>query len=487
MKRPASAGPSSHDTTEKSFSCGSAERPSSAMRRFFPSDASTNLGSVGQPATVSDTGSTAASSNSGIVERSVNVSARSSSAEQLATPCHLQLTSIRDVQFWLAKEPIRSFDSADTERIRALIAVLLRAKPRQQDLRPFHSEWQVAHHQKKIPRLLPEVIQEFESKVIKAAQKVQQKLLDSAEQPASSTTVVEQSASMDTTDAMDSDHDAMRAKIRVRVKRRAQDIAADEQQPVAKAKAFKGCNKRPAAASVDSVQRPAARKKERLLTAELFALGTGTPSEPSAASVDSAVQSTPVQQQRQMKRLLYELSEVVSLAWIVGDSDVRRKAMIALAFDLRNIPPTQKILRKRSISALYSRICGVMHPFKEELYQDRTHVCLTACYEVERQARQFVQAIEEIDESRSGAYPCLWELKNRQNDVVLNGLPDMPKSPHELFESLLDTEASASIPFGRLPLGKHAELPFLKCPEYFVRMLACLQLPNRQFVDLPIP
>ena len=85
-------------------------------------------------------------------------------------------------------------------------------------------------------------------------------------------------------------------------------------------------------------------------------------------------------------------------------------------------------------------------------------------------------------------YPCLWELKNRQHDAVLNGLPDMPRSPHELFETLKDTEASASTPFGRLPIGTQAKPPFLKCPFYFVRMLACLELQNlRPLADLPIP
>ena len=59
-------------------------------------------------------------------------------------------------------------------------------------------------------------------------------------------------------------------------------------------------------------------------------------------------------------------------------------------------------------------------------------------------------------------YPCLWELKNRQHDAALNGLPAMPASPHQLFEILNDTEVSASTPFGRLPADDHAGPPFLK-------------------------
>ena len=81
---------------------------------------------------------------------------------------------------------------------------------------------------------------------------------------------------------------------------------------------------------------------------------------------------------------------------------------------------------------------------------------------VERQARHFLQARDEIEESNMDQYPCLWELKNREHDAVLNGLPEMPRSPHELFEILNDAEASASTPFGRLPPLGQAGPPFLK-------------------------
>ena len=82
-------------------------------------------------------------------------------------------------------------------------------------------------------------------------------------------------------------------------------------------------------------------------------------------------------------------------------------------------------------------------------------------------------------------YPCLWKIKNRQHDQ--NGLPDMPRSSHELFEMLKDPEASASTPFGRLPPRGQANTPFRRCPEYFVRMLACLEVPNLGLAELAIP
>ena len=80
----------------------------------------------------------------------------------------------------------------------------------------------------KKPRPLGEVLQEFQAKVIKAAQKLQLELADSteqpaegrsgasgsAEQPASST--VEQSAPMDTADGTDLDEDPVISELRER-------------------------------------------------------------------------------------------------------------------------------------------------------------------------------------------------------------------------------------------------------------------------------
>ena len=125
------------------------------------------------------------------------------SAEQPATPSHLKILSIRDVQRWLAKEPIASCSSADMQRIREAAAVLSRPKPRKEDVRPLQSKWQVLQKKDKKPSLLREVLQEFQGKVIKAAQKLQLELSDIAEQPAAIT--VGQSAPMDTPDGVDFD------------------------------------------------------------------------------------------------------------------------------------------------------------------------------------------------------------------------------------------------------------------------------------------
>ena len=110
--------------------------------------------------------------------------------EQPATPSHLKILSIRDVQRWLAEEPIASCSSADMQRIREAVAVLSHPKPRQEDVQPLQSKWQVARQKDKKKRPLGDVLQELRDKVIKATQKLQQQLADGAEQralPGSST------------------------------------------------------------------------------------------------------------------------------------------------------------------------------------------------------------------------------------------------------------------------------------------------------------
>ena len=436
----------------------------------------------------------AGASSSSSAERPANVLARPSgagesaipfsSAEQPATSSDLKITCIRDVQRWLASEAIARYSTADLESIREAAAALSTPKPRQEDVRLFNKKWQLGSWRDKTHY---EMVQEFKGKVIKAAQKLQQQLRDSVAQSASSTTQqpvrmeeasrqqtasssaeqpassdVEQSARMDTIDGVDSDANSIFTRLQARQRKRGLDSAAENQRPLAKPKATRGRNKRTAATSSDSVEQPASKRKERLLTSGSFALGACDPSDSSAAQFDSAVFPAAVQQQgRIMCRLLEELRKLSSCAWIVGDADVRCKAIMRNAFDLQKIPAKQRILKKGSISVLYSSICGkleVAHSF----YQDYTHVSLVASMAVERQARHFLQARDEIEESNMDQYPCLWELKNREHDALLNGLPEMPRSPHELFEILNDVEASASAPFGRLPPLGHAGPPFLK-------------------------
>ena len=95
--------------------------------------------------------SNAASSSSGRAEQPAAAAASSShsSAERPATPSHFKISSIRDVQRWVAEEPIASCSSADAQRIREAVAVLSRPKPKQEDVRPLQSKWQVAQKKTK--------------------------------------------------------------------------------------------------------------------------------------------------------------------------------------------------------------------------------------------------------------------------------------------------------------------------------------------------
>ncbi len=102
------------------------------------------------------------------------------SAEQPATPSHLKILSICDVQRWLAEESIASCSSADGQRLREAVAVLSRSKTRQEDLKPLQPKWQVSQKQGKKARPLADMIQEFQVKIIKAAQELQQQLADAS-------------------------------------------------------------------------------------------------------------------------------------------------------------------------------------------------------------------------------------------------------------------------------------------------------------------
>ena len=175
--------PRSSDRTEGQTSYSSVERPATALRSFFSSAVSSNSGSPRQPGGASTSGSTADSSSSGNAEGVANVSARSSSAAQPVTLSQSKISSMWDVQRWLAEQPIVRCHSADMERLKEAAAVLSRPNPRKEDVRELQNDWQVAQQKHRKPIPLPEVIQDFRGKIIKAAQKLQQQLLSSAERP----------------------------------------------------------------------------------------------------------------------------------------------------------------------------------------------------------------------------------------------------------------------------------------------------------------
>ena len=175
--------PRSSDRTQGQTSHSSVERPATAPRSFFSSAVSSNSGSPRQAGGASTSGSTADSSSSGNAEGVANASARSSSAAQPVTLSQSKILSMWDVQRWLAEPPTVRCHSADMERLKEAAAVLSRPNPRKEDVRELQNDWQVAQKKHRKPIPLPEVIQDFRGKIIKAAQKLQQQLLASAERP----------------------------------------------------------------------------------------------------------------------------------------------------------------------------------------------------------------------------------------------------------------------------------------------------------------
>ena len=243
----------------------------------------------------------------------------------------------------------------------------------------------------------------------------------------------------------------------------------------------------------DEQQRPLAKakaartRKQGCLTAESFAALARDPSDSAAAS--PVLQDVPrcgsmlVEQSRRMFRMWQDLKKLKEEGWVVDDADTKLTEMISQASALHRIPATYKILRKKTINDLYRPICGELRPTKRDV-QDNTQLTLVACYALEEKLQQFLQAREDIQEQHQESYACLWDLKQRAHNAVVNMLPDMPGSPHQLVQALKESGLAAGVPFGRLPIGAYGKPRFLKHAFYFVRMLACVELQVR-IADLP--
>ena len=111
------------------------------MKRFLSSAASSSSGRAEQPAApLRGAEQSASSSSSG---RAVQSATASSNAERPGTASPLlKISSIQDVQCWLARSSATSH--ADIERIREAVAVLSRPKPRKEDVQPLQPKWQIA-------------------------------------------------------------------------------------------------------------------------------------------------------------------------------------------------------------------------------------------------------------------------------------------------------------------------------------------------------
>jgi len=171
-----------------------------------------------------------------------------------------KIASIRDVQRWLAAEHVVTSSNVDAQRIREATAVLSQCGPRQEDVRPLQRKWQVAQTKDKKPRPLGEVLQEFESKVVEAAQKLQQQLADAIRLQSdlpSATGSAEQPASVNP--LMEVSDDPVLADLKERQRKRMSETATEQQRPTAKAKAGKRQTKRGLNLSSSSVEQPGAK------------------------------------------------------------------------------------------------------------------------------------------------------------------------------------------------------------------------------------
>ena len=250
--------------------------------------------------------SSAASSSSATAEPHATMSSSFSSAEQPVASLHLKISSIRDVQRWLAEEHVASWRSVDVQRIREAVAVLAHPKPRQADVRPLQNKWQVAQKKNKASRQLGGVVDEFKGKVIKAEQNLQQQqqLAGRAQQPV----IVEISA-----------------RQRKIVKQRIQASAAEKQRPAVMAKASVRQSKRNQCAGSGSVEQPAPQLGGPSMPRNLQECGDwlrGLPAQTSA-------QSKPIQRLHSAMSLLQSRSsrqKREEILQLLGSWDVSQKA-----------------------------------------------------------------------------------------------------------------------------------------------------------------
>ena len=322
------------------------------------------------------------------------------------------------------------------------------------------------------------MIQEFRDKVIKAAQQLQQQLVDSAEQPALPSSSTDRADLQNDTAA---DEDPGLANLRERHRKRATEREAEEQRPLAKPKAAKRQNKRTAGAASGSVEPRASKRKNQRLTTESFTACARDPSElvdPGAASSGSAAQ----QRSRRVWELRQELKRLKD-GWVVGDAAKEIQDLIERAKPLTKAVLTMRDAEHKMMKQLYTSRCGayIYHGFR----QDRAEVTTHASAELDARIHDFVLPMDEIDDTTQELYPCLWECKNRPHDAVLDSLLAMPMSPEQLMQTLKDTRGETGAPFGRLPTRKQLKEVTAMPPDLLVRRLVCLELPHVRFADLP--
>ena len=189
-----------------------------------------------------------------------------------------------------------------------------------------------------------------------------------------------------------------------------------------------------------------------------------------------------------MRRLHLELQNL-SQNYIVGEQLEMLKDVIKHVKDFSSIPASYRILRKRSTNQLLTLRCGphqVRRGPLRDTRQDASFVPVVACKALEERVAEFLQELEETWEPSEISYPLLWELRQSQTEAVLNSLPEMAKSPSQLMLNMKDdctmpTSGAGLTPFGRCKANTQL---FGSSANYSMQMLACLEMPKHNAVDV---
>ena len=165
-------------------------------------------------------------------------------------------------------------------------------------MRPLQSKWEVGHYINKKTKPLADVIHELQGKVVKAAQQLHQQLIDSAEQPASTTFVqntanisnVSESAllSPDGAEEPQPAFDQILANLKERQRKRLESASAEENRPAAKSKLDRRGSKRTQCGASVSDEAIAPKSKERRLIAEDFVVAAARVADPENSSSSSS-------------------------------------------------------------------------------------------------------------------------------------------------------------------------------------------------------
>jgi hypothetical protein len=133
----------------------------------------------------------AASPGSNTAAQPVVTPGSSTAAQPVVTPGSsiaaqpvVKLECLKDVRRWMTTPEVVN-SNLDIGLVKEAVTVLSRApRPRQEEVQPLRSKWGIAQKREGKPRLLIDVIQELEQKVVNAAHRLANSVTSSAAQPA---------------------------------------------------------------------------------------------------------------------------------------------------------------------------------------------------------------------------------------------------------------------------------------------------------------